>query len=331
MSGDLILVTGGGGFIGSNVTAALAARGQRVIVCDWLETGDKWRNLEDVDLYDIVPPTLLNETLRKHDDRISAIVHMGAISATTERDADRLVENNVRLTIDLWDWSIASGASFLYASSAAVYGDGAQGFDDDWSVEALARLRPLNGYGWSKLVADRRFARDVAEGAPTPRHWAGLRFFNVYGTREEHKGSMRSVVSQITPRVTAGERVTLFRSHHPDYEDGGQLRDFVHVDDCVSVILWLLDHPEANGIFNLGTGQARSFRDLATSVFVALDRDPAIDFVDTPVEIRDRYQYFTQAEMGRLRAAGYDRPFASLEEGVAGTVRDWTQRYGGNR
>lgn len=325
---DYILITGGGGFIGSNVAAAIAARGQRVIVCDWLEVGDKWRNLEDVDLYDIVPPTCLPEALKKYGDRISAILHMGAISATTERDADRLVEANVRLTIDLWDWCNSSGAAFIYASSAAIYGDGADGFDDDWSVEALSRLRPLNGYGWSKLVTDRRFARDVAEGAPTPIHWAGLRFFNVYGTREEHKGSMRSVVSQITRRVTVGERVTLFRSHNPHYADGGQLRDFVHVDDCVSVILWLLDHPEANGIFNLGTGVARSFLDLATAVFTSLGKEPSIEFVDTPIEIRDRYQYFTQANMDRLRAAGYNAPFASLEEGVEATVRDWMRRYG---
>lgn len=328
MSRQVILVTGGAGFIGSNLTAALVARGERVIVCDWLETGEKWRNLEDVDVYDIVPPTLLGQTLQKYGGGISAILHMGAISATTERDADRLVENNIRLTIDLWDWCIANCASFIYASSAAVYGNGSQGFDDDWSVDALAQLRPLNGYGWSKLVADRRFARDVAEGAPTPPHWAGLRFFNVYGPREEHKGGMRSVISQITPRVLAGEPVRLFRSHRRDYVDGGQLRDFIFVSDCVAVILWLLDHPEANGIFNLGTGKARSFHDLALAVYAALGRDPEIEFIDMPEEIRNKYQYFTEANMTRLRAAGYGHDLASLEDGTADYVSEWIARYG---
>lgn len=180
------------------------------------------------------------------------------------------MENNIRLSIDLWDYCAWHDTAFIYASSAAVYGHGDKGFDDDGSVEALARLRPLNAYGWSKLAVDRRFARDVAQGARVPRHWAGLRFFNVYGPREEHKGGMRSVISQITPRVLAGEAVRLFRSHRPDYADGGQLRDFIFVSDCVAVILWLLDHPEANGIFNLGTGKARSFHDLALAVVLLL-------------------------------------------------------------
>lgn len=328
MSEKCILVTGGAGFIGSNVALALARRGWRVAISDWLETGDKWRNVEDVDLFDIVPPPKLPAFLQRHAERLEAIVHMGAISATTESDVDRLVENNIRLSVDLWEWCARNGASFLYASSAAVYGDGAQGFDDDCSVEHLAALRPLNPYGWSKLAVDRRFVRDVTEHDTAPPHWAGLRLFNVYGPREEHKGSMRSVVSQIIPRVIAGERVRLFRSHNNNYADGGQLRDFICVDDCVSVILWLLEHRNVNGIFNLGTGKARSYLDLATAVFTALGRGPVIEYIDTPVEIRSRYQYFTEARMERLRNAGFLQEFTPLEDGVTSYVGEWVGRYG---
>lgn len=326
--GEIILVTGGAGFIGSNVALELALLGRRVVVCDWLEVGEKWRNISDIDLFDIIAPPQLPAFLNLHRGRVEAIIHMGAISATTERDGDRLVENNIRLSIDLWDYCCRHDTALIYASSAAVYGDGTQGFDDAENVKALARLRPLNAYGWSKLAVDRRFARDVAEGAPTPSHWAGLRFFNVYGPREEHKGSMRSVISQIMPRVLAGERIQLFRSHRPDYHDGGQLRDFVFVSDCVAVILWLLENRQVSGIFNLGTGKARSFNDLALAVYAALGQKPAIEFIDTPQAIRTKYQYFTEARMTRLQAAGYKKSFTTLEEGAGAYAREWIARYG---
>lgn len=322
MTETLTLITGGAGFIGSNMVHALAAEGRRVVVCDWLETGDKWRNLAAADLHDIIPPPALPAYLDRHADAIEAIVHMGAISATTERDGDKLVESNIRLSLDLWSWCATHQARFIYASSAAVYGDGAQGFDDDWSPAALARLKPLNGYGWSKLMLDKRIARDIHEGRPAPAHWAGLRFFNVYGPNEYHKGSMRSVVHQIVPKIVAGEPVTLFRSHNPAYPDGGQLRDFIHVSDCVAVMRWLLTAPSANGIFNLGVGKARSFKDLALAAYAAIGQDPAIEYVDTPLAIRDKYQYFTEARMERLRAAGCGHNFNSLEDGVGAYIRD---------
>ena len=320
----MIVVTGGAGFIGSNLLAGLEQRGHRdLVVCDWLGTGEKWRNIAKRELADVIPPEALPDLLERHGKAIRAIFHLGAISATTERDGDALVRNNLRLTLDLWDWATRTQNRLIFASSAATYGGGECGFDDDASPEALARLQPLNGYGWSKHMVDRRVARLVAGNAPRPAQWAALKFFNVYGPNEYHKGSMRSVVQQVWERTARGEPAVLFRSHHPDYSDGGQLRDFVHVDDCVEVMLWLLENPRVSGLFNLGTGKARSFADLARAVFAAMGKPPLIEYVDTPEAIRAKYQYFTQARMERLRAAGYSRPFTSLEDGVARYVREF--------
>jgi len=314
---QLHVVTGGAGFIGSNIAAVLAEEGRRVVVVDWLEVGDKWKNLAPVALHDIVRPDAFRDWLGRHGHAVASIVHMGAISATTERDGDRLVSENVRLTLDLWEWCAANRTPFVYASSAATYGDGSAGFDDDWSPEALARLRPLNGYGWSKHMIDRRIARDALDGLPTPPVWAGLKFFNVYGPNEAHKGPMRSVALQMFETLGAGDEVTLFRSHRPEYPDGGQLRDFVYVRDCAAVVAWILEQPAFAGVYNLGTGRARTFLDLANAAFAALGKPPTVRFVDTPEAIRDRYQYYTQANMDRLRAAGCDVAFHSLEDGVA--------------
>ena len=319
----MIVVTGGAGFIGSNVVAALAERGEEVVVVDRLHSGSKWRNLAHHEVAALVAPDSLFAWLQSRGNRVRGVVHMGAISATTETDADLIAETNIRLTLSLWDWCVSAGVPFLYASSAATYGDGTLGFDDDPTPAALARLRPLNPYGWSKLFVDRRIARLVERGDPTPPRWAGLRFFNVYGPNEYHKGSMRSVVEQAYHRVKEGKPVRLFRSHHPEVPDGGQRRDFVHVQDCVEVILWLLDPKGTSGLFNCGTGESRSFLELASAVYSAMGRELEIDWVDTPEEIRDRYQYFTEARMDKLRAAGYTRPFLSLERGVETYVRGY--------
>ncbi|QDU69300.1 ADP-glyceromanno-heptose 6-epimerase [Engelhardtia mirabilis] len=320
----MILITGGAGFIGSNLVAALCDRGEHeLVIVDRLRDGEKWRNIAKRELADVVRPEDLPFFLERNRGRVEAIFHMGAISATTERDADKIVANNLRLTLDLWEWCARNGARMIYASSAATYGDGALGFDDDGSISALAKLRPLNAYGWSKLAVDRRAARLVAEGAPSPPQWAGLKFFNVYGPNEGHKGDMKSVVAKTYPRAAAGEPAVLFRSHNPDYEDGGQLRDFVWVGDCVEMMLWLYDHPEVSGLFNCGSGKARSFVDLTRAVFTALGREPLIEFVDTPVEIRDKYQYFTEAKMDRIRAAGFSAPSTTLEDGIAEYVQSY--------
>jgi len=320
----MIIVTGGAGFIGSNLVAGLEARGEHeIVVCDRLGADDKWRNIAKRELAAIIPPEELLPWVAANRGDIDTVFHMGAISSTTERDADAIVANNVALTLDLWEMCAHHGLRLIYASSAATYGDGSAGFDDDASVDGLAKLRPLNAYGWSKHVVDRRVARLVAENGPRPRQWAGLKFFNVYGPNEYHKGTMKSVVAQIHPRAAAGEPCRLFRSHRPDYPDGGQLRDFVWVGDCVDVMLWLYDNAGTCGLFNMGTGRARSFADLAAATYRALGREPLIEYVDTPIEIRDNYQYFTEARMERLRAAGYNRPFTSLEDGVTRYVGDF--------
>ena len=323
----MIVITGGAGFIGSNLTAALAERGaEPVVVCDRPGGDDKGRNLAKHEVAETVTPEALPGFLAARGAAVEAIFHMGAISSTTETDADLMMTENFGASLALWRWCAAHDARLIYASSAATYGDGAQGFDDDGAPEALAKLRPLNLYGRSKHLFDRRVARLVADGAPRPRQWAGLKFFNVYGPNEYHKGAMQSLVAKNHAKAARGETVTLFKSHHPDYAHGGQSRDFISVRDCVAVMLWLYDNPGVNGLFNLGTGQAHSFADLMAALFSALGREAAVDYVDTPANIRGNYQYFTQAEMGRLRAAGYDAPFLSLEDGVADYVTNYLSK-----
>jgi ADP-L-glycero-D-manno-heptose 6-epimerase len=318
---DLIVVTGGAGFIGSHIVSYLAEAGLRVVISDRFGSGDKWRNVASVPLYDLVRPDMLSEWLERHSGKVAAIVHMAAISSTTETDIDRFVANNIRLTLDLWEWCAVNATRFIYASTAATYGDGSAGFSDDQSPAALAALRPLNAYGWSKHVVDRRVVEDVVHGRPSPPQWAGLKFFNVYGANEAHKGDMQSLVGKFCPIIEADGTVTLFKSHNPSYRDGGQLRDFVYVKDCVATVGWLLQNPEVTGLFNVGTGVARSFLDLVNAVGAAVGHPPKVRFVDTPAELRDKYQYFTQADVSKLRAAGFDQPFHSLEEGVLDFVR----------
>ena len=319
----MYVITGGAGFIGSNIAWALEAEGMGpLVVCDRMRDADKWRNIAKRNLFDIVEPQNLFSFLECFASKITAVIHMGAISATTERDVDLIVETNFRLSRDLWNWCGQHGTPLIYASSAATYGDGTEGFDDDAAPDALAKLRPLNPYGWSKLLFDRWVSERIRTGAATPPQWAGLRFFNVYGPNEYHKGRMQSVVAQIQPLAAAGEACRLFKSHNPDYADGGQLRDFVSVDDCARVVLWLLRNPSVCGLFNLGTGQARSFADLAAAVYAAMGKEPNIAFVPTPEDIRDKYQYFTQASMTRLRDAGYDGQFTPLEDGIRRYVQE---------
>ena len=325
MSRRMIVVTGGAGFIGSNIVARLCAEDRRdVVVCDRLEAAaaGKWRNLAKHPIADFWQPEELFEQLERHAEQIEAVVHMGAISSTTEADADLILRTNFTLSRDLWDWCALRDARMIYASSAATYGDGALGFGDDDSHEALSALRPLNAYGYSKTLFDLYAARQSDRGQ-SPGQWAGLKFFNVYGPNEYHKGGMKSVVAQIWPKVEANEAVTLFRSHNPDYADGGQMRDFVFVDDVVDVVEWLLDTPGMSGVFNAGSGQARSFLDLAHAAFAAAGREPKVEFVDTPLSIRDKYQYFTEARMERLRAAGFEGQSTPLEEGVRRYVQDF--------
>jgi len=320
----MYVITGGAGFIGSNIAQILEAQGAGpLVIVDRLRDADKWRNIAKRGLHDIVHPDNVHAFLSANAHAVKGVVHMGAISATTERDADLIVETNFRLSRDLWVWCAENNVSYIYASSAATYGDGSQGFDDDLSADALAKLRPLNPYGWSKLLFDRWVEAELARDTARPPQWAGLRFFNVYGPNEYHKGRMQSVVSQIQPLAAAGKTCRLFKSHHPDYQDGGQLRDFVSVDDCADVIAWLLNSPSVSGLFNLGTGKARSFADLARAVYDAMGQEFKVEFIPTPEDIRDKYQYFTEAKMDRLRACGYDKAFTILEDGVGDYVRNF--------
>jgi ADP-L-glycero-D-manno-heptose 6-epimerase len=311
----MLLVTGGAGFIGSNLVASLNEAGRSdIVVNDALGEGDKWRNLGKRQLADVVPP---GELIGWLDGRkLDAVLHMGAISDTTATDGDRVLDTNFRLSLQLLDWCTATRTPFIYASSAATYGDGAQGFDDDWSPAALARLKPMNLYGFSKHLFDRAVVDRYAKRAKLPPQWAGLKFFNVFGPNEYHKGEMMSLVAKRFDEAKAGKPVRLFKSHRADVADGEQQRDFIYVDDAVAVVRWLIDTPSVSGIFNVGTGQARSFRDLITAMFRALGRAPDIDYVDMPGAIRDQYQYFTQAKVENLRRAGYNVGFTPLEDAV---------------
>jgi len=318
MTRKIAFVTGGAGFIGSNIVARLAEdRSLDVVVCDRLRDADlgKWRNIAKHPIGDFVAPEDMFDWLEKRWRDVEVVIHMAAVSSTTEPDADKIVHSNFTLSRDLFRWCADRQRRLIYASSAATYGAGENGFDDDNDYEALARLRPLNTYGWSKALFD-LFAVRQADRDYAPPQWVGLKFFNVYGPNEEHKHSMKSVASQIWPHVRDGHSVQLFKSYRADVPDGGQKRDFVYVRDVADVTQWLMANPGVNGIFNLGSGTARSFADMATAVFKSAGREPQIEYTQMPPMIRDKYQYFTEAKMDRLQAAGYAKPMTPLEEGI---------------
>jgi ADP-L-glycero-D-manno-heptose 6-epimerase len=311
----MLLVTGGAGFIGSNVVAALNDAGRTdVAVCDLLGHEGKWRNLAKRQLSDVVPPVELSAWLQGR--RLDAVIHLGAISETTATDGDLVIETNFRLSMRLLDWCAATATPFIYASSAATYGDGGRGFSDDPSIAALRSLRPMNLYGWSKHLFDLAVADRAFRGDALPPQWAGLKFFNVFGPNEYHKGAMASVLARRFDDIRGGRAVQLFKSHREGIADGDQRRDFIYVDDVVQVVMWLLATPAVSGLFNVGTGKARSFRDLILSAYAALGLRPNIQYVDMPEAIRDSYQYFTEARVDRLHGAGYNGGFTPLEDAV---------------
>ena len=321
----MLLVTGGAGFIGSNVVAALNDAGRTdVAVCDVLGHDGKWRNLAKRQLADIVPPSELADWLTGR--RLEAVIHLGAISETTATDGDLVIETNFRFSMRLLDWCTASGTPFIYASSAATYGDGVEGFRDDSSISALKALRPMNLYGWSKHLFDMAVAERAERGDKLPPQWAGLKFFNVFGPNEYHKGTMMSVLARRFDDIKAGRPVQLFKSHREGIADGDQRRDFIYVDDVVRVMMWLLASPSVSGIFNVGTGKARSFRDMMLSAYAALGTAPNIRYVDMPEAIRGSYQYFTEGDIGRLQRAGYNGGFTALEEAVGIYVKGFLDR-----
>jgi ADP-L-glycero-D-manno-heptose 6-epimerase len=284
----------------------------------------KWRNLAKRQLADIVPPAQLLDWLKGR--RLDAVIHLGAISETTATDGDLVIETNFRLSLRLLDWCTANATPFIYASSASTYGDGAQGFRDDPSMAALKTLRPMNLYGWSKHLFDMAVAERAARGEKLPPQWAGLKFFNVFGPNEYHKGSMMSVLARRFDDIKAGRVVELFKSHRDGIADGDQRRDFIYVDDVIRVMMWLMATPDVSGIFNVGTGQARSFKDLMLSAYAALGTAPNIRYIDMPVSIRDSYQYFTQSDVDRLTRAGYNGGFTALEDAVGLCVKGYLDR-----
>jgi len=318
---DMIIVTGSAGFIGRNIVAALNGRGHRnIVLIDDLGLTDKWRNLRGLEFSRIIPIDALHGFLAEQSAAdVRAIIHMGASSATTERDADYLLSNNYRYTVDLCTWALANNVRMIYASSAATYGDGALGYSDDDTV--TPQLRPLNMYGFSKQLVDMWALRSGLLD-----QLVGLKFFNVYGPYEEHKDDMRSLVSKAYVEVRETGRMRLFKSYREEYRDGEQRRDFVYVDDVVDVVLYFLDNPDKNGLFNCGTSVATSWLDLAHALFETMGVKPDIEFIDMPEAIRDRYQYFTEADGSKLRAAGYPGEFKNVQAGVANYVESFLSR-----
>jgi ADP-L-glycero-D-manno-heptose 6-epimerase len=317
---DSIIVTGGAGFIGSNLVAALNRRGQRnITVVDHVDSSAKERNLDRIEFDGCVDKTVFREMFRSgRVPAARAVFHLGACSSTTETDEDYLRDNNTAYTRELCEWSLRTGARFVYASSAATYGDGGRGYSDDDAVTPT--LEPLNLYGASKQWFD---LWALETGAV--RRIAGLKYFNVYGPWEDHKGDMRSLVNKAHAQILRDGGIGLFKSYRPEYRDGEQERDFIHVDDAVAVTLFFLDNPGVSGLYNCGTGVARTWVDLANALFAAMDLPPRIRFIDMPAGIRDKYQYHTRAETAKLRAAGYREPFLSIEEGVRRYVREYLQ------
>ncbi len=318
-----IIVTGAAGFIGRNTVAELNRRGEEeLILVDELGKDDKWKNLVGLRYEDIVSP---EEFLGLIEDGTfadaRALIHLGACSATTERDADFLLRNNYQYTRVLCNWALAHEVRFVYASTAATYGDGARGYDDSDAVTPL--LAPLNMYGYSKHMFDLwALKHDLFDRI------VGLKYFNVFGPYEDHKGDMRSVVSKSYEQIRTTGKVQLFKSYNPEYGDGQQQRDFISVHDAVDVTLHFALQPadapgSPGGLFNCGTGQAHTWLELVTPVFEALERQPEIEFIDMPQTLRGKYQYFTESKVEKLRAAGYTRPFTELGEAVRAYVRDY--------
>jgi len=313
-----IVVTGAAGFIGCNVVAELNRRGREdLLLVDALGTDDKWRNLVGLRFEDVLSPAQYLVAVEAGTaPRAEAVIHLGACSATTERNADYLLENNYRYTRTLCQWALAHDTRFVYASSAATYGDGAQGYSD---VDAATRtLQPLNMYGYSKHMFDLWALRHGLFD-----RIVGLKYFNVFGPHEEHKGDMRSVVHKSFGQIQSRGWIELFKSDRPEYGDGEQQRDFVYVRDAVNVTLHFAEHREHSGLLNCGTGKARTWKALATAVFAAMNRPADIRYIEMPATLKGKYQYFTQAETAKLRAAGYTTPFAELED----AIRDYVTGY----
>jgi len=319
-----IVVTGGGGFIGSNLVAELLKLGTyNIVVCDTLGSTEKWRNLSKHFISELISPEKIFDWLEVNHKEVELVYHLGAISSTTEKDIDLIVKNNFMTSLKLWRWCSARSVRLVYASSSATYGDGLTGFDDNIALDYMSKLEPLSGYGWSKQLFDMHVARTHAAGTIALPQWVGLKFFNTYGPNEYHKDDQQSVISKIAPHAIQGGVVKLFKSYDTQYPDGGQKRDMLYVKDAVKVMLWLLNTPKVSGLFNLGTGKASTFNEMAQAICQATGREARISYIDMPSDLPHKYQYFTEAKMERLRAAGYTDAFTSLADGV----KDYVVNY----
>jgi ADP-L-glycero-D-manno-heptose 6-epimerase len=315
-----VLVTGGAGFIGSALVWELNRRGcERIVIADFLETSEKWRNLAPLAFEDYLEADdLLARLGSKSLGRFDVVLHMGACSSTTERNASYLVRNNFQFTKELANSALLSNARFVYASSAATYGDGVVGMSDDESLPYLHKLRPLNMYGYSKQMFDLYAAqRGILDKI------VGVKFFNIFGPNESHKGDMRSLVNKAYDQIAETGEIRLFKSYRPEYADGDQKRDFLYVKDAVAMTLHLAASDQTNGLFNVGSGEANTWMDLANAVFAALGKPANIRFIDMPEELRAKYQYFTQADITKLRANGYSTPITPLGDAVADYVKNY--------
>jgi len=319
----MIVITGGAGMIGSMIAWHLNTVLGRddIVIVDHIHHPDQWQNLVKRRYVNYLDKDELMAWLETSSTKIDAVIHMGAISATTERDFNKLVQDNIHYSQNLWAWCATHEVPFLYASSAATYGAGEHGYNDNEAM--VDTFRPLNGYGYSKQFFDQWALRQVKEKLPAPPQWCSFKFFNVYGPNEYHKERMASVALHSFNQYRELGTVKLFKSHKEGYEDGMQLRDFVYVKDAAAVVAHFLTHPEHSGIYNVGTGKARAFKDLATAVMTSQEKKASITFIDMPQDLHGKYQYFTEANMAKVQAAGYNQSFYTLEEGV----RDYVQNY----
>lgn len=313
----MYIVTGATGFIGSNLLYAMQQKGyDDIVAVDDFGRENKWRNIAKRGALRFVLPDQLDSFLSAHAAEVKAILHLGAISSTTETDVDKIVVNNFQFTESLFEFCTSNNIPLIYASSAATYGAGEHGFVDRDDLYFLSSLQPLNPYGWSKNAVDKFLAREISSSTGIVPQVVGLKFFNVYGPNEYHKGMQMSVVRHFFEQYRSTGKVRLFKSYRDDCADGEQRRDFVWVGDCVSVMLWMLEHPQVSGLFNVGTGNATSYNVVAESIARSMGIEPRIEYVDMPDSVRNQYQYFTQADLTKLRSAGYDKPFLTVPEGV---------------
>ncbi len=313
----MIIVTGGAGFIGSVLVYSLNQRGyDDIILVDRLGEGEKWKNLNGLKYADVIHKDDFYEMVIEDQlpSDVETIFHLGACSSTTETDADYLLFNNYVYSVELAKYSVDNGIRFIYASSAATYGNGENGYNDN--EDEIEKLRPLNMYGYSKQMFDLWAKRNGLLN-----EIVGLKYFNVYGPNEYHKGDMMSVVRKAFFQIEKEGKMKLFKSYKKEYSDGGQMRDFIYVKDAVEMTIFFMENKDASGIFNIGTGEARTWNDLANALFSALGKEPNIEYIEMPEELKNKYQYFTQANITKIRNAGYDKPISSIEEGVADYVK----------